>query len=90
MNMPILSVNAMSKIYPGVIALDKVDFEIRKGEVHALVGENGAGKSTLIKCITGAERPTEGTIIFDNKKYSHISPNKQFNMGFLLYIRNST
>lgn len=81
MNMPILSVNEMSKIYPGVIALDKVDFEIRKGEVHALVGENGAGKSTLIKCITGAERPTEGTIIFDNKKYSHISPQQAIQYG---------
>jgi ribose transport system ATP-binding protein len=80
-NKPILEVKNLSKIYPGVIALNKVNLEIIKGEVHALVGENGAGKSTLIKCITGAEIPTEGSIIFEGKEYSHINPNLAIQYG---------
>ena len=52
----------LSKRFPGVLALDAVDFELKAGEVHALVGENGAGKSTLIKMITGAETPDEGEL----------------------------
>jgi len=80
-NKPILEIKGLSKVYPGVIALDKIDFEIREGEVLALVGENGAGKSTLIKCITGAETPTEGTITFDGFEYKHINPNVAIEKG---------
>jgi len=56
----ILQFKGISKNFPGVRALDKVDFDLRKGEVHALVGENGAGKSTLIKIFAGFYPPTEG------------------------------
>ena len=77
----ILQVKDLSKIYPGVIALNKISMEVYKGEVHALVGENGAGKSTLIKCITGAEKASEGSIIFDGKEYSHIDPNVAIQYG---------
>ena len=59
----ILEIKNVTKRYPGVVALDKVSFSVKEGEVHALVGENGAGKSTLIKAITGAITPDEGEII---------------------------
>ncbi|MDD7543434.1 MAG: sugar ABC transporter ATP-binding protein [Peptoniphilaceae bacterium] len=58
----ILKVNHISKLYPGVTALDDVTFSLDRGEVRGLVGENGAGKSTLIKCIMGVETPTSGSI----------------------------
>lgn len=58
----ILKIEHISKFYPGVTALNDVSFEIKKGEVRALVGENGAGKSTLIKCIMGVEKPDKGRI----------------------------
>ena len=58
----ILKVEHVSKFYPGVVALDDVSLELKRGEVRALVGENGAGKSTLIKCIMGVEKPDKGKI----------------------------
>jgi ABC-type sugar transport system ATPase subunit len=61
----ILRVEGVSKRYGGVHALEKVDFDLRYGEVHALVGENGAGKSTLIKVLGGIVPRNEGTIIFE-------------------------
>jgi ribose transport system ATP-binding protein len=64
--LPLLRVIGLTKRYPGVTALEKVDFEVRPGEVHALLGQNGAGKSTLIKCISGFITPNEGEILFDD------------------------
>ena len=55
-----LSIEGVSKAFPGVQALDHVSLELRPGEIHALMGENGAGKSTLIKIITGLYRPDGG------------------------------
>ena len=62
----ILKVCNVTKVYPGVTALDDVSFSIKKGEVHALVGENGAGKSTLIKCIMGVEKQNSGHIYLND------------------------
>lgn len=63
--LPLLRLRGVSKWFPGVKALDRVDFELRLGEVHVLFGENGAGKSTLINVVAGALRPDEGEIVLN-------------------------
>lgn len=69
-----LSVENITKTYPGVIALNHVSIDFRQGEVHALVGENGAGKSTLMKVISGAISPDEGTFVINGTSYHKITP----------------
>lgn len=64
----ILEIKNITKIFPGVKALDNVSFNLRPGEIHALVGENGAGKSTFIKALTGVHQPDGGEIILEGKK----------------------
>ena len=58
----LLQIEGLTKAFPGVRALDGVDFDLQRGEVHALLGENGAGKSTLIKALGGAVVPDAGTL----------------------------
>lgn len=69
-----LQLNNITKTYPGVVALNNVTLHVKKGEVHALVGENGAGKSTLIKTCTGAVIPDSGSIVVDGNKFPSMTP----------------
>ncbi len=64
----LLKMRGITKRFPGVTALNRVDFELEKGEVHVLLGENGAGKSTLVKMLSGAYRPDEGEILLDGEE----------------------
>lgn len=78
----ILSLIGVRKEYPGVVALDDVTLDIRKGEIHAIAGENGAGKSTLIKILTGAIQPEAGVIKLDGKEYTGFTPHQAlFDLG---------
>ncbi|AXG76575.1 sugar ABC transporter ATP-binding protein [Streptomyces paludis] len=64
----LLRIEGIRKTFPGVVALDSVDFDLRRGEVHVLLGENGAGKSTLIKMLSGAYRPDAGRVLVDGQE----------------------
>ncbi len=77
----ILNAKGITKSFPGVIALEDVDFSLKKGEIHALMGENGAGKSTLIKVITGVEHPNRGYVEFDGHKVEVHSPQQAQQIG---------
>ena len=77
----ILEMTGISKSFPGVKALDNIDFKLRKGEVHALMGENGAGKSTLIKVITGVYEKDDGLIVLDGRQIHFRSPQEAQNSG---------
>lgn len=77
----ILNMKGITKSFPGVIALEDVDFSLKKGEVHALMGENGAGKSTLIKVLTGVEHPDTGLIELEGKPIQVRSPQHSQEIG---------
>lgn len=72
----IISVSQLTKTFPGVRALHRVDFSCLKGEVHALVGENGAGKSTLVKILAGAYWPDSGEVVIKGEKVEEFTPQR--------------
>ena len=77
----LLTMEGISKAFPGVQALSKVDFEVMPGEAHALIGENGAGKSTLIKILAGVHRRDAGAIRFEGEDYRAANPHEALAMG---------
>ncbi|MBO9411018.1 MULTISPECIES: ABC transporter ATP-binding protein [unclassified Ruegeria] len=74
MTTPLLSLQGLTKAYPGVVANDQVSFDIGEGEVHALLGENGAGKSTLVKMIYGLVKPDSGTMLLRGQPFAPAEP----------------
>ena len=72
--MKILKTQELTKEFPGVKALDKVDFDLEEGEIHALVGENGAGKSTLVKILAGVYTPSSGRYFIGDREVHFHSP----------------
>src|SRR4029077_10346000 len=78
---PMLELRDISKSFGSVRALSDVDFEVRAGEVMALVGDNGAGKSTLIKCIAGINSIDSGDVFFDGKQVSINGPRDAARLG---------
>ncbi len=73
-NQTALETRHLTKRFPGIVAVDNVDFEVHSGEVHALLGENGAGKSTFCKLLSGVHKPTDGEILLDGKPVAFRSP----------------
>jgi len=80
----ICSISHICKEFPGVKALDDVNFDVREGEIHAIVGENGAGKSTLMNILSGVYKPTSGKIIFDGKEVSPNAPVEASALGIAM------
>src|SRR5258708_35570658 len=79
----LLTAKGVTKRFPGVVALDKVSLGVRRGEVHALLGENGAGKSTLLKILSGAYHQDAGTIEFDREVLHHQAPFERQRLGIV-------
>ncbi len=78
---PVLSLEHISKAYPGTRALVDVSFDLLPGEVHCLIGENGAGKSTLMKILAGVVHPDEGTVRIAGEPHEHLTPRSALAAG---------
>lgn len=80
----LLEIRHITKRFPGVIALSDVNFNVKQGEIHALVGENGAGKSTLMKILSGAYVADEGSFIFHGAEYTALNPKRAKQIGICI------
>src|SRR5437868_2071094 len=72
----LLELRDIRKVYPGVVALDRVSLTVAHGEILGLIGENGAGKSTLMKILGGVTGPSEGTIVLDGTAHNSLTVNE--------------
>jgi len=79
----ILEVQNLSKHFGGLVALNKVSFSVKKGEIFGIIGPNGSGKTTLINCISGFVRPDEGHVYFKGKEITGLPPHKIANYGLV-------
>jgi ribose transport system ATP-binding protein len=87
---PVIALRGVSKRYGGTYALDKVDFDVRPGEIHALLGENGAGKSTLVKIISGAVAHDDGTLVVDGENRVFTSPRDSSDAGVAMVYQEGS
>ena len=78
---PALEMRGITKRYPGVVANDAIDLDVRPGEIHALLGENGAGKTTLTNVLYGLARPDEGQILLDGAEVHLTGPSDAIARG---------
>lgn len=85
-----LSMQSVSKSYHGALAVNRVDFTLRRGEVHALLGENGAGKSTLTKMLSGVTQPTGGKIFLDGNNYTAETPAEARENGIVMVYQETS
>lgn len=81
---PLIKMVGITKVFPGVKALDNISFDIMPNEVHVLLGENGAGKSTLMKILSGVYTPTSGKIIANGKEYDHLTTKNSYDEGIAI------
>ncbi|MEJ9216631.1 sugar ABC transporter ATP-binding protein [Paenibacillus glucanolyticus] len=86
----ILELKGITKIFPGIKALDNVYFKLKPGEIHALMGENGAGKSTFIKVITGVYQPDEGEVLLNGEHVEFKTPNAAKDQGIAAIYQHVT
>src|SRR5918998_1975440 len=78
---PVLELRGVTKRFPGIVANDRVDFDLYPGEVHALLGENGAGKTTLMNIVYGLYTPDEGEILIRGRSSACSSPREAIDQG---------
>lgn len=88
MRKPLLSLDGLTKAYPGVLANDDISFEIGEGQVHALLGENGAGKSTLVKMIYGLVKPDKGLMRLRGEDYAPAQPSEARQQGVAMVFQH--
>src|SRR5436853_5279334 len=78
---PVLELHGVTKQFPGTVANDHIDLDLRRGEVHALLGENGAGKTTLMNILYGLSKPDEGEILLNGERITFSSPKDAIERG---------
>ncbi|HEY8811099.1 MAG TPA: ABC transporter ATP-binding protein [Candidatus Dormibacteraeota bacterium] len=84
----ILKLEGVTKRFLGLVAVDNVSFEVKRGEVFALIGPNGAGKTTLFNCITGMFPPSEGNVLFGDKAITGFKPHRVAHLGIARTFQN--
>ncbi|CAH3825530.1 Galactose/methyl galactoside import ATP-binding protein MglA [Klebsiella pneumoniae] len=83
----IIETRGLSRVYPGVTALDNVNYRVYRNKVNVLIGENGAGKSTMMKMLAGVETPSSGQIILDGEAVSLQSTGNDSNLLIVFYVQ---